>query len=160
MPLVWFRADQKPMTPTYDLTLLLDSGAPPEGRAAILAAVESAIGDAGTLIGKHDWGLRQLAYEIDHRGDAEYHLIQFSGPPELIQSLDHTLRITDGVVRFRIIKLRPGMPPPPELRPRHHEPAGEAAGAEEDRDERPAAPSAPAPQAAPAPAPAVSVDTG
>jgi small subunit ribosomal protein S6 len=29
--------------------------------------------------------------------------------------LDHTLKITDGVLRFRIIKLRAGTPPPPEM---------------------------------------------
>ena len=34
--------------------------------------------------------------------------------PEL-RSLEHTLRITDGVQRFRIIKLAPGVGSPPDL---------------------------------------------
>ena len=49
------------------------------------------------------------------RADADYRLLQFHGPPELLEQLDHTLKITDGVIRFRIIKLRPGTPPPPDL---------------------------------------------
>ena len=50
------------------------------------------------------------------RGDADYHLLQFNGTPELLQQLDHALKITDGVNRFRIIKLRKGTPAPPDLR--------------------------------------------
>ena len=54
-----------------------------------------------------------MAYEIRHKTDAEYHLIQFHGHAQLLESLQRTLRITDGVVRFRIIKLEPGTPDPP-----------------------------------------------
>jgi small subunit ribosomal protein S6 len=39
--------------------------------------------------------------------------MQFHGPAELLANLQRTLRITDGVVRFRIIKLEPGTPAPP-----------------------------------------------
>ena len=62
----------------------------------------------GDAVGEQPWGVRALAYEIDHRTQAEYHLLQFSGPPALIASLEHTLRITDGVVRHRVIKLPRG----------------------------------------------------
>ena len=34
----------------------------------------------------------------------------------MLEALDHTLKITDGVNRFRVIKLRPGTPEPPDLR--------------------------------------------
>jgi small subunit ribosomal protein S6 len=103
--------------PTYDLTLLLDVELPDDQRAAVVADAQRAIEGAGSLLGHHDWGRRKLAYEIDHRTDAEYHLLQFQGPAELIESLQRSLRISDAVVRFRIIKLASGMPPPPEVRP-------------------------------------------
>jgi small subunit ribosomal protein S6 len=99
--------------PTYDLMLLLDTTAPEEQRTKILSDVDKAISDAGTIVGNHDWGVRSMAYEIRHRPDAEYHLLQFRGPAELLANLQRTLRITDGVVRFRIIKLEPGTPEPP-----------------------------------------------
>jgi small subunit ribosomal protein S6 len=102
--------------PLYDLMLLLDTSAPEEQRKKVLSDVESAISSAGTIVGAHDWGTRPLAYEIRHRADAEYHLLQFHGPAELLANLQRTLRITDGVVRFRIIKLAPGTPAPPEPR--------------------------------------------
>lgn len=100
--------------PTYDLTLLLDLAATDEARAKIVADSRSAIESGGELIGHHDWGQRTLAYEIDKREQAEYHLLQFHAPPELLQGLDHRLRIADEVVRHRIIKLAPGTPPPPD----------------------------------------------
>ena len=94
--------------PIYDLILLLDLGAEDEVRAKIIADARAAISADGELVGDQAWGTRALAYEIDHREQAEYHLLQFSGPPSLIDSLEHTLRITDGVVRHRVIKLPPG----------------------------------------------------
>src|SRR6185312_11130801 len=101
----------------YDLVLLLDADAPSERRAEILREVESAIGRGGEIVSKHDWGVRNLAYEIAHHKDAEYHLYQLTAPTELLERLRNGLRVTDGVLRHRIFRLPPGMPPPPALRP-------------------------------------------
>jgi small subunit ribosomal protein S6 len=84
-------------------------------RDQILANVEHAIEASGEIVGRHEWGVRQTAYEVRKHTDAEYHLIQFHGPPTLLEQLDHNLKITDGILRHRIIKLRPGTPPPPDL---------------------------------------------
>jgi len=96
--------------PPYDLVLLLDAAAPTEQREKIVADLEQVITAQGTLLGIHPWGVRATAYEIRHQGDADYHLLQFTGPPELLEGLQHSLKITDGVVRFRIIRLKPGAP--------------------------------------------------
>jgi len=103
--------------PLYDLVLLLDTSAEDSRRADILKNVEDAVGKGGEVVNKQEWGARALAFEIGHKKDAEYHLLQFHGTPELLSQLDRTLRITDEVVRFRIIKLAPGTPPAPEQRP-------------------------------------------
>lgn len=99
--------------PLYDLTLLLDTAAPDDRRAKILSDVQAMISGGGDVVGTYDWGARGLAYEIRHKADAEYHLLQFHGSAELLANLQRTLRITDGVLRFRIIKLEPGTPAPP-----------------------------------------------
>jgi small subunit ribosomal protein S6 len=103
--------------PVYDLNLLLDSSLEDDRRDTILANVEEAIDRSGEIVSRHDWGVRTTAYEVRKRADADYHLLQFRGAPELLAALDHNLKITDGVLRFRIIKLRPGTPAPPDLRP-------------------------------------------
>jgi small subunit ribosomal protein S6 len=103
--------------PVYDLVLLLDTTIEQERRDTILANVEDAIDRAGEIVGRHDWGNRHTVYEVRKHAEADYHLIQFRGSAALLEQLDHNLKITDGILRFRIIKLRPGTPPPPDLRP-------------------------------------------
>ena len=124
--------------PLYDLVLMLDSGTEDARRDEILKDVETAIGKAGEVVNKQDWGPRAMAFEIHHKKDADYHLLQFHGTAELLAGLNRTLRITDEVVRFRLIKLAPGTPAPPESRPEPR-PGGTA-------EETPAAEPAAAPQ--------------
>ena len=105
-------------SPLYDLMLLLSNDAEEERRAKIVDDVRQAISSGGGSIAHDDdWGTRPLAYRIAHQPDAEYHLLQFTGPPTLLDSLGHTLKITDGVLRFRIIKVLPGTPGPPTPEP-------------------------------------------
>jgi small subunit ribosomal protein S6 len=104
--------------PLYDLVLMLSADAEESTRSKILSDVESAITQAGGSIERNDdWGRRPLAYEIRHLPEAEYHLLQFRAPGTLIEELSHTLHITDGVLRFRIIKVRPGTPDAPSSIP-------------------------------------------
>jgi small subunit ribosomal protein S6 len=101
--------------PLYDLMLLLSVKTEDEARAKIVADVEAAIAAGGGSIERNDdWGRRALTYEINHQGEAEYKLLQFTGPTSLLESLSHSLRIDDGVLRFRIIKQIPGTPPAPD----------------------------------------------
>ena len=132
---------------TYDLVLLLDLQAEEPVRAKIVADTREAIGAKGELTRHDEWGERALAYPIDHKATAEYHLLQFhASDVELIAELNRTLHITDGVIRFRINKLKPGTPDAPEMRP-------ERAGAAPAREEAPAeAPAQARDEAEPAPA--------
>lgn len=97
--------------------LLLDPQADEDRRQEIVRNVQTMIESGGSLVGAHDWGARRMAYEIDHRPDAAYHLFQFEGGNELLKRLDHSLKIADGVLRFRTIRLRPGIPTPAAPRP-------------------------------------------
>lgn len=102
--------------PTYDLVLLLDAEAEDAARAKILADARAAIEAQGELLRDDEWGDRALTYPIDHKTTAKYHLLQFhASTPELLRGLDRTLRIADEVVRFRIVKLKPGTPAAPDM---------------------------------------------
>lgn len=102
--------------PTYDLVLLLDPQAEQEVREKLVADASETISAGGELLRHDRWGERALAYPIDHKATAEYHLLQFhAGGPELLASLQRSLGIADGVVRFRIVKLKPGTPEAPDV---------------------------------------------
>lgn len=105
-------------TRLYDLVLVLSTKAEEERRAKIVADVEAQIlGSGGVVQRKDDWHTRPLTYEIEHQQEGEYHLLQFNGEPALLEALSHNLRIDDAVLRFRIIKVIPGTPPPPDSPP-------------------------------------------
>ena len=102
----------------YDLMLLLSTTAEEDVRAKVLTDVEAQIASGGGSIQRKDaWGTRPLAYEINHQQEAEYHLLQLIGPPALLDTLSHNLRIADEVLRFRIIEVLPGTPPAPDSPP-------------------------------------------
>jgi small subunit ribosomal protein S6 len=105
------------MTRLYDLMLLIDPNAPDGRQQQVMGEVQSMIEAGATLVGSHDWGERRMAYEIDHRPDAHYHLFQFETESnELLERIQHQLKIMDGVLRFRVIRLKPGQPTPPPPR--------------------------------------------
>jgi small subunit ribosomal protein S6 len=108
------------MSGLYDLMLLLDPNAPDDRRESAVSDVQTLIGSDGELLSEHDWGTRRMAYEIDHRPEAEYRLYQFRGEPDLLERLRQRLKIHDAVLRFRIIKFKAGQPTPPA--PEHQQP--------------------------------------
>jgi small subunit ribosomal protein S6 len=150
--------------PTYDLVLLLDPQADDATRAKLLTDTRASISAQGELLRHDEWGERALTYPIERRATARYHLMQFHvTDTELLSSLDRTLRLADEVLRFRIIKLAPGVPSAPDMSaapaptPRSESAEGEPAPpAETAQAETPAPADAPAPAAettAPAEAP-------
>ena len=60
---------------------------------------DSVDGAKGSWDGHEPWGRRRLAYEIDHKGEAIYHLLLFSAPTETLDEITRVLKITDGVIR-------------------------------------------------------------
>jgi small subunit ribosomal protein S6 len=103
--------------PTYDLVLLLDLQTEPDARAKIVADARAAIETQGEFLRHDEWGERALAYPIEKKANADYHLLQFhTAGADLLNTLEHSLRITDGVLRFRVIKLAPGVPDAPDMR--------------------------------------------
>ena len=101
---------------TYDLMLLLDPQAEDARRTKLVSDASAAIKKDGELLRHDRWGERQLAYHIRRKTSAEYHLLQFhASTPELLGALERSLRIADEVLRFRLIKLRPGVPEAPDV---------------------------------------------
>jgi small subunit ribosomal protein S6 len=96
--------------PLYDLVLCCDTQTDQERRDAIVENVSAVIEQAGELVSRHDWGVRATAFEVRKRTDADYHLLQFHGSVELLEQLDHSLNITDGVLRFPHHQAAPGHP--------------------------------------------------
>ena len=122
------------MNRNYELVLMLDPEVADEGREKVAGDVRQAIEGDGTLDRADNWGMRTMAYEINQRNEADYRFYRFQGEPALLERLDHSLKITDGVLRFRIFKVDPESPanPPPAFE--RLVPSGDGRG---DRERRP-----------------------
>ncbi len=110
---------------------MLDPGPDEAGRDALAQEVKARIEGKGTLKHENKWGLRKMAYEIGGRNEADYRWLRFEAPTELLDELNHNLKIADGVLRFRIFKVdadAPVMVPPAVAAP--------APGASRDHDDR------------------------
>jgi small subunit ribosomal protein S6 len=84
---------------------MLDPELPEERQSEILArAQEIVTKDGGTWHGNEQWGRRKLAYEIDHKAEANYHLFTFDCAPAALDELSRVLRITDGAIRHMAVR--------------------------------------------------------
>lgn len=121
---------------------MLDPGQDAAAREAVANEAKSQIEAKGSLKHENVWGLRKMAYEINKRNEADYRWFRFEAPPELLEQLDHNLKIADGVLRFRIFKVDADTP---VVVP----PATASLGPATSRERPSAPPTAPAETAAP-----------
>ena len=118
------------MALAYDLIILLDPNAEDDAQAKVLSDVEASIAQAGgTIANNQDWGQKVMAFKMQHKPEARYRLIQFTGPPTLPESLNRYLQINDAVLRHRLIHTPGGEPPPAPAPPSAPPAAAEAPAA-------------------------------
>ncbi len=105
----------------YEILLMLDPDASEERHNEIIERTRQAIERGGGNWLSHDsWGRRRLAYEIDHKTDGVYHLLQFDAKPETLNEVTRVLKITDGVMRHMATRRPKGgsrVAAPPPLPP-------------------------------------------
>lgn len=101
----------------YEVLLMLDPELAEERQEELVVRARELVERGGGRWVRHDiWGRRRLAYEISHKGEGVYHLLQFDAEPETLAELSRILRITDGVMRHMATRRVEGSPTsaPPE----------------------------------------------
>jgi small subunit ribosomal protein S6 len=84
----------------YEIMLLLDPELAEERVNEIIQRIRDSVeSSGGTWDGHEPWGRRRLAYEIQHRSEAIYHLLLFTSNAETLAEITRVLKITDGVTR-------------------------------------------------------------
>ena len=89
---------------------MLDPQVEEAEREKLVSETKSAIEAKGSLKHEDNWGIREMAYEIDRKSEADYRWFRFDAERDLLGTLDHSLKIADGVMRFRIFKVDPEAP--------------------------------------------------
>ena len=92
----------------YEVMLIIDTGVDDEVvQKVIKRTAEQIVTLGGTLGRTEKWGRRKLAYEIKtdkkKHNDGYYTLIEFTAEPVQIKELERTLRLTDELVRHKVL---------------------------------------------------------
>jgi small subunit ribosomal protein S6 len=57
------------------------------------------------IVNEESWGLKKLAYTIDHKNTGFYHLLQFKADPQVIKKFEIEFRRDERVMRFLTVAL-------------------------------------------------------
>jgi small subunit ribosomal protein S6 len=93
------------MSRKYECVLVLSPVLGEEGLTATLDKIKGLIESSATLIGVDEWGKRTLAYEIEDLKEGMYYLVNFEAEADFPAELERVLKITDGVLRFLVVRL-------------------------------------------------------
>jgi small subunit ribosomal protein S6 len=89
----------------YEIMLMLDPELAEERQNEILARMRELIEKrGGSWVGHEPWGRRKLAYEIDRKGEASYHVLHFDADAETLAEVTRVLKITDGALRHMAVR--------------------------------------------------------
>ncbi|MCR4606019.1 MAG: 30S ribosomal protein S6 [Eubacterium sp.] len=89
----------------YELALVVSAKVDEEVRTATVDKAKEAVTSLGGQITNVDeWGLKQLAYEIQKMTEGFYYFIQFDAEPEIPGQLEQKLRIMDNVLRYLVVR--------------------------------------------------------
>ncbi|MBR1927894.1 MAG: 30S ribosomal protein S6 [Bacteroidales bacterium] len=61
--------------------------------------------NGGEVVYEEDWGLRQLAYPIQHKTSGFYYLIQFQADPSIVEVLETQYFRDERIIRFLTVAL-------------------------------------------------------
>ena len=61
--------------------------------------------NGGEVVYEEDWGLRQLAYPIQHKTTGFYYLIEFKAEPEFVATLETQYHRDERIIRFLTVAL-------------------------------------------------------
>lgn len=92
------------MARNYEALYIINSQLEDETLKGIVEKFKDLVETQAQLVSIDEWGKRKLAYPIEKFNEGYYVLMEFSSGPDFPQELERIFRITDGVIKYLIIK--------------------------------------------------------
>ena len=90
----------------YELMVIVDAEVDDPGVQAVIEQVKEQIALRSGDVKKTDlWGRRRFAYEIDHKHEGTYVVLEFVAPGTGLDDLERWHRLADPIVRHKLIRL-------------------------------------------------------
>ena len=89
----------------YEVVYILDTKLDDAAKETLIERFKGVIeSNGGSVEGVDKWGVKKLAYEINFKSEGFYVLMNFAANAEVPAELERQMRITDGVMRFIVVK--------------------------------------------------------
>ena len=88
----------------YELMYVIDALKTEDEIAALVQKFSDLIAKHGEVESVDEWGKRRLAYEIDHKTEGYYVLVNFKSDADFPAELNRVMGITDGILRCMVIR--------------------------------------------------------
>lgn len=92
------------MAKNYEAVYILNPVIGEEATAATTEKIQALVEASATLEKVDVWGRRRLAYEINDQKEGYYVLMNFSAEAEFPKELERVLKITEGVMRYLVVR--------------------------------------------------------
>jgi small subunit ribosomal protein S6 len=90
----------------YELMIIVDADADDAANTAVIDKVTELVEAGDGLVPTVDkWGRRKFAYEINHKSEGVYTVLEISTEASNLDDVDRFLRLADDVVRHKLIRL-------------------------------------------------------
>ena len=93
------------MANKYELVVVLSPALGEEGYASVIALIKAKIETAATIEAMETIGVRRMAYEINDQKDGYYLQFNFTSEPNFPKEIERVLKITEGILRFLVIRV-------------------------------------------------------
>lgn len=94
-----------PQLRAYELMVICDGDLENAEARKAMDEVQGRITEIGEVASFDFWGLRDFAYEINHKTRGYYSVIELRAEPGAMDPVERYLRIADEVVRHKLIRL-------------------------------------------------------
>lgn len=90
----------------YEVMLIFDASLEEETIRAAVDRYAEFIRSRGGNPGRVDrWGKRRFAYEVGHRWEGYYMLLQATAEPAVMEELHRMLSLADEVIRHKVVRI-------------------------------------------------------
>ena len=90
----------------YEVMLILEADADDATVDGAITRLKDLVGaKEGTMGQVAKWGRRRFAYELKHRHEGYYSLLEMTVEPAAIADIDRMLTLSDDIVRHKIVRI-------------------------------------------------------
>lgn len=92
------------MVNKYETIFIINSEIGEENTKALVEKFKNLLETSAQLESIDEWGKRRLAYEIDDRSEGYYVMANFSAESSFPHELERVYKITDGIIKYLVIR--------------------------------------------------------